>query len=181
MPRALKVFRTAIGFHDAYVAASSRKAALAAWGTDKDLFARGAAEEVTDPALTAAPLAHPGEVIRSLRGGAAENLAALGKAPKRTRRAAKEHTAPSAPAPPPPPPPPRPSREGVDKAEKAIERLRAKQEAARAQLARRRAELEREEADLRRAQREELEPLEAALSEAQDEHDHALRAWRDSL
>lgn len=30
--RPLKVFRTAIGFHDAYVAATSRKAALEAWG-----------------------------------------------------------------------------------------------------------------------------------------------------
>jgi len=30
MPRALKVFRTAIGFHDAYVAAPTMKAALAA-------------------------------------------------------------------------------------------------------------------------------------------------------
>ena len=28
----LKVFRTSIGFHDAYVAAPSRKAALEAWG-----------------------------------------------------------------------------------------------------------------------------------------------------
>jgi hypothetical protein len=27
----LKVFRTPIGFHDAYVAAPSKKAALAAW------------------------------------------------------------------------------------------------------------------------------------------------------
>jgi hypothetical protein len=33
MPRAakLKVFRTPIGFHDAYVAAPSQKAALEAW------------------------------------------------------------------------------------------------------------------------------------------------------
>jgi hypothetical protein len=30
MPRKLKVFRTPIGFHDAYVAAPSRKAALEA-------------------------------------------------------------------------------------------------------------------------------------------------------
>ena len=44
----LKVFRTPTGFHDAYVAAPSRKAALAAWGAEADLFARGTAEEVTD-------------------------------------------------------------------------------------------------------------------------------------
>eukprot|EP01035_Chromulina_nebulosa_P046785 gene46785-63390_t len=58
MPRQLKVFRTPIGFHDAYVAAPSRKAALQAWGSDADLFARGMAEIVTDPALTAGPLAN---------------------------------------------------------------------------------------------------------------------------
>ncbi len=34
MARKLKVFRTPAGFHDAYVAAPSRKAALAAWGAD---------------------------------------------------------------------------------------------------------------------------------------------------
>ena len=33
MPK-LKVYRTPIGFHDAYVAAPSQKAALDAWGSD---------------------------------------------------------------------------------------------------------------------------------------------------
>jgi hypothetical protein len=88
--RKLKVFRTAVGFHDAYVAAPSRKAALAAWGTGKDLFARGAAEEVTDPALTAAPLRQPGEVISILRGTAADQLAALGPVPKSVSPAKKK-------------------------------------------------------------------------------------------
>ena len=48
MARALKVYRTPIGFHDAYVAAPSQKAALAAWGADANLFARGSAEQVTE-------------------------------------------------------------------------------------------------------------------------------------
>lgn len=79
MPRAakLKVYRTPIGFHDAYVAAPSQKAALQAWGSDADLFARGVAEQVADPALMEEPLAHPGKVIRRLRGSAEEQLAAL--------------------------------------------------------------------------------------------------------
>ncbi|MCB4862792.1 hypothetical protein K7W03_24710 [Sphingobium sp. PNB] len=47
----LKLFRTPIGFHDAYVAASSRKAALKTWGADADLFARGIAERIDDPKL----------------------------------------------------------------------------------------------------------------------------------
>ena len=54
--RALKVFRTPVGFHDAYVAATSQKAALEAWGTNHNLFARGEAELVEDPDLTAEPL-----------------------------------------------------------------------------------------------------------------------------
>ena len=74
----LKVYRTPIGFHDAYVAATSQKAALKAWGADADLFARGAAEVVTDPGLIDAPLAHPGEVIRVLRGTEAQHIKALG-------------------------------------------------------------------------------------------------------
>ena len=64
----LKVFRTPIGFHDAYVAAASQKAALEAWGADANIFAQGIAEEVTDPKLMEDPLARPGEVIRSVRG-----------------------------------------------------------------------------------------------------------------
>jgi hypothetical protein len=185
MPRKLKVFRTAIGFHDAYVAAPSRKAALAAWGTDKDLFARGAAEEVSDPGLTAAPLARPGTVIRTLRGGTAENLAALGKPAKRARKPADKPRAPTsspAPAPaPPPPPPPRPSRVAVERAANALERATAKHAAAWDRLARRRAALEREEQALRTAQRAERELLEAAHGEAKAAHDEALRAWRARL
>lgn len=87
MARKLKVFRTPIGFHDAYVASPSRKAALAAWGTDRDLFARGAAEEVHDAALSREPLANPGQIIRVSRGSDAEHLAVAAQrsAPDRTR------------------------------------------------------------------------------------------------
>ncbi len=59
----LKVFRTPIGFHDAYVAAPSQKAALEAWGADGNLFAQGIAEQVTDPELMEEPLASPGKVL----------------------------------------------------------------------------------------------------------------------
>jgi hypothetical protein len=83
MPRAqkLKVYCTPIGFHDAYVAASSQKAALEAWGSDANLFARGVAEQVTDPRLMAEPLARPGKVIRKLRGTAEEQIAAREQSP----------------------------------------------------------------------------------------------------
>ena len=87
MPRQLKVYRTPIGFHDAYVAAPSQKAALAAWGSDADLFARGVAEVVTDAALTKEPLAHPGEVVRRLRGSADYHFAARPAKKAKARKA----------------------------------------------------------------------------------------------
>ncbi len=79
----LKVFRTPIGFHDAYVAAPSQKAALAAWGADADLFARGFAERVTDTELAREPLSKPGQIIRVRRGTDADHFRALPKAAKR--------------------------------------------------------------------------------------------------
>ena len=92
----LKVFRTPIGFHDAYVAAPSQKAAIAAWGSGADVFARGEAELVTDPALTAAPLASPGTVVKRLRATAAEQIAALppddAAAPRHAKPAAPKGT-----------------------------------------------------------------------------------------
>src|SRR3546814_2353078 len=72
MARALKVYKIPIGFHDAYVAAPTQKAAIEAWGSDKDVFQRKQAELVTDPELTKAPLESPGKVIKRLRGTAAE-------------------------------------------------------------------------------------------------------------
>ena len=83
----LKVFRTPIGFHDAYVAAPSQKAALKAWGAGTNLFAAGAAELVTDPKLTKKPLAHPGEVIRRVRGSADEHVRALGAETRKAKQA----------------------------------------------------------------------------------------------
>lgn len=122
--RPLKVFRTSAGFQDAYVAATSRKAALAAWGARSNLFASGIAEEVTDPEYGSAALAEPGKVIRAPRGTAAEHLAA----------AAKGKKAPGAPAQRPTPRTgkdetpaqkrkPRPSRAKLAKAEADIAKL----------------------------------------------------------
>lgn len=82
----LKVFRTPIGFHDAYVAAPSKKAALAAWGAKADLFARGLAETVTDTEMTHEPLSKPGQVIRVKRGTDAEHFRALPKTASRPSR-----------------------------------------------------------------------------------------------
>lgn len=81
----LKVFRTPIGFHDAYVAATSQKEALKAWGADADLFARGVAEAVADGPVMAEALEQPGVIIRHLRGTSAEHMAELPKDEVRPR------------------------------------------------------------------------------------------------
>jgi hypothetical protein len=136
-PPKLKVYRMAVGFHDAYVAAPSQKAAAAAWGSGTDVFARGEAELVTDPALTAEPLARPGEIVKRLRGTAAEQIAALGggRAAAGARKSgagrppapiAKSGSARPAPAKPPPPKAARPSRAALDAAEAALAEAEAR-------------------------------------------------------
>lgn len=150
MPRAqkLKVYRTPIGFHDAYVAAPSQKAALEAWGSDADLFARGVAEQVDDAELMAEPLAHPGQVIRKLRGTAEEQLSAL---PRNTKKRAAR-------------PQPRPSRAALDKAEQAIEALEAKQRDERDAIATRQAA--------------ERNRLEQQLDRARKAYTRAIERWQ---
>lgn len=165
----LKVFRTAIGFHDAYVAAPSRKAALDAWGSEKNLFASGRAEEVSDPAMTTAPLADPGMVIKVRRGSSAENMAALAKpTPRRGRHLGKPLRTPA----------PRPSRAALDKAESALERAGA---ALASELAAIDAELEA----LRRRRRAIMDnrkkaigDLHQRLDEARTEYEAAVERWR---
>ena len=97
----LKLFRTPIGFHDAYVAAPSQKAALKAWGAEADLFARGIAERVEDPALLTQAAEKPGTVIKRARGTAEEHLASAEKqaktAPRKVRGRAKVESPPSKP------------------------------------------------------------------------------------
>lgn len=181
MAPALKVYRTPIGFHDAYVAAPSQKAALEAWGADANLFSRGAAERVTDPALTAEPLAQPGKVIRRPRASAAEHFAALaqtrekpspkqaGAIPDRTSRAKT-----------PPKPKPRPSRAALDAAERALAEQQQQAEADLAVLEQQRARIAKEIAQLRVEQRKEAARLERRVKRARETHEAALARWRAS-
>ncbi|MBB4857903.1 type IV secretory pathway VirB10-like protein [Novosphingobium chloroacetimidivorans] len=179
-PKKLKVFRTAVGFRDAYVAAPSRAAALRAWGTEKDLFARGAAEEVTDAELGAEALEKPGDVVYRTRGGLKEQVAALGKLP--ARKAAKAATkpvsakaAPATAAPEPAKPPiPRPSRAEVEEAEAAI-----------AQHEREQAEAEHAMQERERALAAERDAMESRLSrerkQLQGKLEAARAAYREAL
>jgi hypothetical protein len=178
MPRKLKVFRTAIGFHDAYVAAPSRKAALDAWGADADLFARGVAEEVTDARLKREPLERPGEVIRISRGGLTEHLKALPKRKQAKGPAGKAKPAPAKPRQTARPKPP-PKRDKVDAAEEALATARDRHEAETASLERERDAIERKLDALRSKQAKERARLERRRDAARETYRKALDRWSD--
>lgn len=163
----LKVFRTPAGFHDAYVAAPSQKAALAAWGSDANLFARGLAEQVTDPELMREPLAHPGDVIRVART-MADALPTAAKASRRkTAPATRPKTAP------------KPSRAALDKAEAALEAAEARQAEERAALKREEQALATKRRALDKTQAEERTRLDRARIKARDDYEAAVERWRD--
>jgi hypothetical protein len=161
----LKVYRTPIGFHDAYVAAPSQKAALQVWGSDSDLFAQNLAEQVTDPDLMKEALAHPGEIIRKLRGTADEQVEALGSeaAKKVAKRPANSK--------------PKPSRAALAQAERKVQELKCRQvdevEALKGEL----AALEHKLKDAERAHVVELKAAEGQLQDQAARYEQALRAW----
>jgi len=184
--RKLKVFRTPVGFHDAYVAAPTQKAALEAWGVETNLFARGDAEQVTEPKLTRAPLDRPGEVIRVLRGSAAEQAEALGKAGAERARKNKDGSVSD-----------RavsqtalgrftksgmtkkkkPSRAAVDKAEQALEQLAKKHEEQLRNLAAEEQRLADRRREAEEAHAKRKVELKAKLDEARRRFDKALEQW----
>lgn len=180
MPRKLKVFRTSTGFHDAYVAASSRKAALAAWGADADLFARGVAEEVTDQKLAKAALERPGEVIRLSRGDLSAQLKALPPR-KKTRPAPISPVAdkPRKAAKPARRPRPPPKREKIDAAEEALRKARRQHQAEADTLEAEREAIERKLAALRAKQGRQIAKLERKRDEAREAYREALEKWSE--
>jgi hypothetical protein len=185
----LKVFRTPIGFHDAYVAASSRKAALKAWGTSANLFARGAAEQVADEELMREPLAHPGKVIRVARGTMEDYLRA---APNETFAKSVDQTATTSPSArrhkskiepkiavsePKKKRRPRPSRSTLDKAETQLKHADAAHRAALGKLRAREQELEDERRMLEEIHQSQLQRLERAKEKAKAEYNARIERW----
>ena len=82
----LKLFKTVIGFHDAYVAAPSQKAALEAWGASTDLFSANLAERIDDPAVCEAAFDKPGTIITAKRGTTKEWTERAKPEPKKPSR-----------------------------------------------------------------------------------------------
>src|SRR5215831_8405290 len=102
MSRKLKTYQTSLGFFDLAVAAPSMKAALQAWGTDRNLFHDGVAKQSEDPDVIAATMAAPGVVLKRSVGSNAPfkeraelptNIAGGGSAKPgdRSRTAKKKH------------------------------------------------------------------------------------------
>ena len=178
MPRKLKVFRTPIGFHDAYVAAPTKKAALEAWGAGANLFARGTAEEVTDPKLTAAPLERPGEVIRVSRGDLSAQLKALGPRKKpaaKGKAKAKPEPEPKRSARRKPPP----RRDKVDAADAALKTTRQRHAREEKKLVDQRDAIERKLEALRARQAKETARLERKRDAAREAYREALERWSE--
>lgn len=184
----LKVYRTPIGFHDAYVAAPSQKAALEAWGSDANLFARGLAEIVTDDALTREPLEQPGKIVKRLRGSEEEHLAALPvdrPKPKQAKTTSESSSrAPgraasrkASPAKPKPKPRPRPSREALEAAERDLEALEKRQKEEDQALRDREQELQRERRALEHAKEHDRIAAEEKVEQERRMHSEALDRW----
>ena len=169
----LKVFRTAAGFDDAFVAAPGRKAALEAWGAGTDLFSAGIAEEVRDPEsgspearAAKAALAKPGEVVRVRRGGGKEVRPSTGS--ERTEKGSvgtKRKTKP------------KPSRSSVEKAEAALAELDTKQSAERATLAKEEGRLAKRRRALEDKEARARDQAQAKLEAAEERYRKALRQW----
>ncbi|WP_235535020.1 hypothetical protein [Sphingomonas sp. Leaf339] len=158
-----------IGFHDAYVAAPSRKAALAAWGADRDLFARGIAEEVKDADLMAEPLASPGAVIRRSRGSAAEQMAALpaDEKPKARAKAVSRSDAQ------------KPDRAELEQAEQAMENASTNARKTAQEFDRRAAALARERREAERRQTDDIARLTERRDKVAAAYEQATAIWRD--
>lgn len=83
----LKVFVTSDGLTDYIVAVSSKPKALAAWGSQQDLFKAGLAHETDEPAAVKAATAQPGEVLRRPAGSrsALEKLKPVRRKPEKPK------------------------------------------------------------------------------------------------
>jgi flagellar motility protein MotE (MotC chaperone) len=167
----LKVFRTSSGFHDSFVAAPSRAAALRAWGANTDLFAFGAAEQVTDAKLMAEPLAKPGTIVKRSRGSAGEHLSAAGtsKAKKPCAKSAKTRKAK-----------PPPSRATLDEADRRLAEAELRYDRAREELDEEAKLLDEKRRKLQRKHEAEIEKQRAKHDAAAKAYKAKVRAWQEA-
>ena len=157
--RKLKVFKAASGFHDSYVAVQSRAAALRAWGANTDLFAMGAAERVTEPAMVRQAIARPGVVFKRKRTAKGDGSASLTPSvPKRVRSR-------------------RPSRKKLDKLEKELNAIGAEHDAALRKLEESIDRLNRDKRSLITRHKNKLKSTEDRRDRAARDYETALERW----
>lgn len=172
MPRALKTFITTLGFFELAVAAPTMKAALQAWGLERNAFKHGFARQTDDPKIIAAAEAKPGSVLRrpigskdEFKEGSRLPKASAAKAAAPLPKVAKPAKRPA-------------SREDKAKADASVIRLDAVRRAREEQQAKERARAEARaeaEAERGRAQRERaIEKAVEALSNARARHADAI-------
>ena len=182
MPRALKTFQAHLGFYDTVVAAPSRAAALKAWGSRQDLFRDGQAKETKDLQAIAAATAKPGVVLRRPVGSAApfsENpeLPKLPDQPKlKLVHPAKKDEAPKKESAQKKPERPPPDRRPIERAEKALAKLREDERGALAEMDARKAALDKEQQRLRSDFQRRREAAEKTLADARAAYQQALRS-----
>jgi hypothetical protein len=203
----LNVYRTPIGFHDAYVAATSQRAALKARGSEADPCASGVAEIVTEEVLTREPFENPGFVVRRSRGtneayvadlakkqplakrrtplpsdeeGRRRAATELAKPPPRSARQAPETTPyPKTKAVAKPNPRPRPSRAKLDDVEQAIECAQVGHAQKIASIQEKEKRPQQERPDLNKRHEIEMAKLESPLAKARDSYTAVPQKWRE--
>ena len=187
MPRKLKTYQTSQGFYDLAIAAPSMKAALEAWGASSNLFHQGFAKEAEDSKVIAAAMEKPGIVLRRPVGSDAAfsehsdlPSAASLDAPRRPGEAKPERV--------------KPAKEwkvdetaerraaaAYEKEQQRRERQRQKEEAAAAKArAQRKAAMEEAEAALKNAEREHDETaaaIDQELADVQRRADAEQERW----
>jgi hypothetical protein len=187
MARALKTFQAHLGFYDTVVAAPSRAAALKAWGSRQNLFRDGQAKETRDPQAIAAATAKPGVVLRRPVGSNAafSETPDLPKVPGRPKLKLvhpatgdvppKKDVAQKKDVPQQERQRPPPDRKPIERAEKALAKLRDDEREAMAEMEARKAELDKDEQRLRGDFRRRREAAEKALAQARQAYQQALR------
>jgi type IV secretory pathway VirB10-like protein len=175
--RKLKVFQAQFGFYDSVVAAQSRWAALRAWGVHQNLFSSGEATLATDEAAIAAAILNPETPLRRAIGSNdpfALEPTSLPQAPEPPEGKAMPATRAPEPAVPPKPPA---DRSKLDAAEKALKALDVRRKREEAKLRQEADELEARREAAQDAYVQARQTAEAALAEARG--DYAKAAGED--
>jgi hypothetical protein len=143
--RKLKVFQAQFGFYDTVVAASSKAAALRAWGIHQDIFASGQARPTDEPQAVEAALAHPETPLKRAVGSTdpfalEAALPDVPEAPKKPAAKAMRKAKPE------PPPRPKADRSALAAAEAALQKLDEARKREEAEFRRRQEELDAQKA-----------------------------------